>query len=128
MLKKIQKNIYYSSGVINHKIRILALAKSYEKIVSGILIRNIYSKLGIINNFLSKQIYRLNCISEIRVRNIYSKLGIINNFLSEQIYRLNCISEIRVRNIYSQLGIINNFLSKQIYRLNCISEIRGGSK
>ena len=66
MLKKRKQNIYYSSGVINHKITILALAKSYEKIVSGILIRNIYSQLGIINNFLSKQIYRLNCISEIR--------------------------------------------------------------
>ena len=52
MLKKRKQNIYYSSGVINNKIRILALAKSYEKIVSGILIRNIYSKLGIINNAL----------------------------------------------------------------------------
>jgi len=52
MLKKRKQNIYYSSGVINHKIRILALAKSYEKIVSGILIRNIYSQLGIINNAL----------------------------------------------------------------------------
>jgi len=52
MLKKRKQNIYYSSGVINHKIIILALAKSYEKIVSGILIRNIYSQLGIINNAL----------------------------------------------------------------------------
>ena len=52
MLKKTKQNIYYSSGDINHKIRVLALAKSSEKIVSGILIRNIYSQLGIINNAL----------------------------------------------------------------------------
>jgi hypothetical protein len=64
MLKKGKKNIYHSSRIKNYKIKILALTKGYEKRISGILIRNLYSQLGIINNFLSKQIYRLNCISE----------------------------------------------------------------
>jgi len=63
--EQIEKGMFRSVSTKGTKLSI-PISQFLPGACSGILIRNIYSQLGIINIFLSKQIYRLNCISEIR--------------------------------------------------------------